>query len=328
MVASAAITSPTINILQPSVTNSSFSILPSIPVDPRFKKEIVGYNLIPVSRTSLMMTFVNEMAKIALMDWNGQIGSFRSTAVPEYSDVVIFLTVKRPAQTIQTKIAVWGLFSTFTNTVIANRFKACDVDLYWDDVQIARIRVRPKPATSQSTIGEQGSQNQSLAQVLPTLPSLDDLSRNLTNGHSNLTNDTSILTEPVFDIDCQYPEGAKTLTDIEVFATVLSVLKTIAPVPKTDLVDAAFETGMLTIDARVQFQGPEDIPWHPPGPPYYQYQWVVRALHAMPTYMLDQGRFAELAVLIIVDGRHLGVGQILKGEMDPQDITGKNISIL
>lgn len=327
MIVSAAIANPTINVLQPSVSNSSFSTLPSVPVDPRFRVEIKGYNPIPVRRTSLMMTFVNEMSKLAIMDWNGQVGSFRSTAFPGYSDVAIFLNVKRPAQTIQTKIAIWGMSSTFTNTVIANRFKACDVDIYWDDVKIARIRIRPNPATSsQSTIEEQGSQNQSLVQVLPTLPSLDDVTGNHTNGFLNLTNDTSILTEPVFEADCYYLEDAKTLTDTEVFATVFSVLKNIAPVPKTSLVEETFEMGMLTVDARIQFQGPEDIPGHPPGPPYYQFQWVIRALHAMPIYMLGQGRFAELGVLIVVDGRHLGIGHILKGEMDPPGITGTNTS--
>lgn len=318
-IVSAAIPIPTINILQPSV-NTSASALPPSPVDPRFGKTISGYNQIPVSRISLMMTFVNEMSKLALLDWNGQVGSFRSTAFPGYSDVAIFLNVKPPMQTIQTRIAVWGMFSAFTNIVIANRFKACDVDLYWADVKVARIRIRPHPATtsSQSTVGEQGSRNQSLVQMLPTLPSLDDdddAISNLANGSPDLTNGTSTLTEPVFEADCDYLEDARTLTDTEVFATVFSVLRNLAPVPKTNIVDESFEIGMRTIGAKIQFQGLGEIPSHPQGPPYYQYQWVIRAVLAMPIYMLHQQRFAELGVLIIVDGRHLGRGQILKGEM-------------
>lgn len=327
IIASAAITNPTVNILQPTVEDSSVSALPSSPVDPRFRKEIAGYNHIPVSRTSLMMTFVNEMSKLALLDWNGQVGSFRSTPFPGYSDVAIFLNVKSPARTIQTRIAVWGLFSAFVNTAVANRFKACDVDLYWADVKVARIRIRPNPATSsQSTIGEQGSMNQSLVQVLPTLPRLDDAINNLSNGSPNLTNGTSTLTEPVFEADCGYLEDAETLTDIEVFATVFSVLRNLAPVPKTNLVDEGFETGMRTVEAKIQFQGPGEIPSHAPGPPYYQYQWVIRAVHAMPIYMLHQRRFAELGVGIVVDGRRLGRGQILKGEMGSRGVAGTNVS--
>ena len=154
--------------------------------------------------------------------------------------------------------------------------------------------------------------------MLPTLPSLDDdddAISNLANGSPDLTNGTSTLTEPVFEADCDYLEDARTLTDTEVFATVFSVLRNLAPVPKTNIVDESFEIGMRTIGAKIQFQGLGEIPSHPQGPPYYQYQWVIRAVLAMPIYMLHQQRFAELGVLIIVDGRHLGRGQILKGEM-------------
>ena len=329
MVASAAIRNPTMNILQPSVKNLSVPTdltLEPVPRDPRLRVEASGYNHIPLSRTSLMMTFVNEMSKLASLDWNRQVGSFRSTAVQGYSDVAMFLNVRSPAQTIQTKIAVWGMFSTFSNTVMGNRFKACNIDLYWDDVKIARIRVRPNPTTSQSTIGEQNGQNQSLSQELPALPSLYNSVGNLTDEPSDLTNDTSILTQPAFEAVCHYIEDAKTLNDTEVFATIIGTLKNIAPIPKTSLVEEAFETGMRTVDAKVQFEGPEGIPPHPPGPPYYQYQWVIRALHAMPRYMLDHGRLAELGVSIVVDGRQLGFGQLLKGEVGPARVTYTDIS--
>ncbi|CAF9939792.1 hypothetical protein IMSHALPRED_001633 [Imshaugia aleurites] len=324
-----AITNP-ITILQPSVRNFSASTeltLGPVPQDPRLRIAIQGYNQIPVSRTSLMMTCVNEISKLVSLDWNGQVRSFRSSQIQGYSDVAIFMNVRSPAPSIQTKVAVWGMYLTFTNTVIANRVKACDVDLYWDDVRVARIRVRPNPATSsQSMIGEQGSPDQRLLQELPALPSLYNTSGNLTDGSSNIHNDTSILKEPMFEADCSYLGDAETLNDIEVFATIMGALKNIAPVPKTSLVHDAFETGMRTVDARVQFQGPEDIPWHPPGPPYYQYQWVIRALHAMPGYMLSQGRLAELGVSIVVDGRRLGFGQLIKGEVDPVRATYTNIS--
>lgn len=279
MVASAPTTNPIINILQPSVKNlfvfTDLTLEPA-PVDPRFRVAVSSYDHVPVSRTSFMMTCVNEMSKLALLDWNGQVGSFRSTAVPRCSDVAIFLNVRSPAQTIQTRIAVWGEYLVFINEVLPNRFMACDIDLYWDDVKVARLRVRPNPATSSQssrlTIREQSNQNQSLVKVLPTLPSLHNAISNLTNGSSDLSNDKSILIEPVFEAICDYCEDAETLNDTEVFATVVSALQNIAPAPKTSLVEEAFETGMTSVDARVQFQGPGEIPWHPQGPPYYQYQ--------------------------------------------------------
>ena len=99
MVASATTPTRDLSIAPILSTNTSASFtIPITPIDPRFHITGLVTPHPPLTQNSLLMTAVNEMAKLALLDWNGRVGSFRSTRIPGYSDISISIKVTPPAQ--------------------------------------------------------------------------------------------------------------------------------------------------------------------------------------------------------------------------------------
>ncbi|CAD6591779.1 MAG: hypothetical protein ASARMPRED_005596 [Alectoria sarmentosa] len=237
-----------------------------------------------------------------MRDFNGQTASFQSVREPGYDDFYITMKVKAPATQVQTRIAVWGLYAAISNMQIADNFVEADFDLTWDGSKVASLRLQTRDtASAQSMVEGQGTQNQSL--TLPPLnypPSLDDMMTNLTEQTPEASiNATSILKDQVFEAYCEYLPDAETLTFEEVLIPIIRVLQSVAAVPKTSLVDSAFETGYSGVDSRMQFGGP--TPSGAVQPPYYQYKWIIKGVNAIPFFLLEHGRSAELTVGLVID---------------------------
>ena len=139
--------------------------------------------------------------------------------------------------------------------------------------------------------------------LLPTLPSISDSFR-------NLTDESAILKADGFTPDCIYIRDAQPLTFEEVLYPLITTLRDVAPVPKDSFLDEKFLVQPVGLDAQIAFGGRRYGPISRHNT--YQYKWVVKTLQAIPIFFLRNNRFAEMLVHLIVNGDYVGVGGLDK----------------
>lgn len=310
-VVSTAIPTGDLSILQPVTTNISNGLtLPITPIDPRFSiTRFIGPDT-PLAHNSLLMIAVNEMAKLALRDWNGKVGSFRSQEISGYSEVLIVVRTARPARKIDTRIVVWGLYAAIDNMRLSHRFQVNQYQLYWDNTLVATLRFSSTVASRSATGGQQ-SESERLDLMLPTLPSIVNTFRNGTEDDTSSAVSTGSL-EDFFFAECLYIRDAQPLTFEEVLVPIITTLRDVAAAPKTSFMDGKFLVQPIGMDANVLFGGIDYGPITERNT--YQYEYVVRALHAIPGFFLRNNRFAEMLMHLIVNGVYVGVGGLDKSD--------------
>ena len=47
-------------------------------------------------------------------------------------------------------------------------------------------------------------------------------------------------------------------------------------------------------------------------PPFFEYRWLIETLRQLPGFLIQQSRFAETSIGIVVDGVHVGNGVLEK----------------
>ena len=311
-VASATTPAPGLSIIQTPSENISTKIsIPVTPIDPRFSIIKILKPDPPLAQNSFLMTAVNEMSKLSLLDWNGRVASFRSERIPGYTDVSIVIRTVPPAQEILTRVAVWGLYAAIDDMRINGRFAASEFYLYWDGSIVGVLRFKAA-ATSQSRSGGQGDESESEDLILPTLPSVASSIQDRMADSLPSPDTSRRLNDPVFVADGHYVPQAQSLTFEEVLLPIICALRDIAAVPKASSLDAKFLVQPVGIDSKVLFGGQNYGPITSRNT--YQYKWAIRTLRAMPIFFLTNNRFAEMYINIIVDGVYLGVGGLDKGE--------------
>ena len=322
MVASTIIPAQDLSIFQTVPKNISASLtIPVTPIDPRFRITVFDGPDTPLNQKSLLMTAINEMGKLALLDWNGQIKSFRSQRIPGYSDVSIVVRVVPPAQRIDTRIAVWGLYAAIESMSTNDKFEAKEYSLFWGNSQVGVLRFHNIAASQYTPRGEQ-NESQSSDLILPTLPSLANSFGKPTKETPSSANITEMLKEHVLVANCHYLPDAESLTFGEVLLPIISAMRNVAAVPKTSFMDSAFVAQPAGMEAKVIFAGRSGGPvGRRTGT--YQYKWVIRVLYAIPSFFFMNDRFAEMYVNIIVDGVYLGVGMLDKREVESISVTGR-----
>lgn len=304
-IGSPAIPSEDLSFLQPVSTNNSTGLsLPITPIDPRFSiTRTVGPNT-PLAQNSLLMIAVNEMAKLALRDWNGRVGSFRSQQISGYSEVLIVMRTARPARKIDTRIVVWGLYAAIDNMRLNHRFQMNEYQLYWDNSMVGTLRFSSTVALESAT-GVQQSETERLDLTLPTLPSIVNTFQNGTEDKTSSADSTGSL-EDFFFADCLYIQDAQPLTFEEVLVPIITTLRDVAAAPKASFMDGKFLVQPIGMDAKVLFGGRDYGPISERNT--YQYEYVIRALRAIPDFFLRNNRFAEMLMHLIVNGVYVGVG--------------------
>jgi hypothetical protein len=290
-------------IIQPSLLNTTTNVTipPPSPADPRMTIR-ASYRLdVLLDPKSVLAIVTNEMAKLAIMDYNGRLGSFQSTPWAGYSDTKIQFKVSAAAQRVETRIAVWSLHYLAANMGILNRYCHVQFRILWDNVQVATLRISPA-RSSQATIERRGGQQRN---NIEDLPFLQDPGASF--GGSNGVNGTS-LTYGELIVGCLYNEDAVDLSVTEVLGAVMAGLRNVAPMSKTDRMDGIFKTNTEGIDSEVCFAG-NDVT---PDEPRYQYQFVVSTLRTMPQWLLGEGRLAEIHCGLIIYGRYVGISLLNK----------------
>ena len=312
--ASASTTDRDISISQPLARNISTSLtFPITPIDPRFHITRFERLSTPLAQKSLLMTAVNVMAKLALRDWSGRVGSFRSEIIPGYSAVSISVRVTPPAQQLDTRVVVWGLYAAIDNMRLSDNFATSAYYLYWEGSLVGILRFR-STATSRSGTGGQHNESESLDFTLPNLTSIAKTFRNLTEESLSSPDNAEMLKEDLFVADCHYRPQAQSLTFEEVLVPIITTLRDVAAVPKNSFMDEKFLVQPVGMDARVLFGGRQYGPIS--SHDTYRYEWVISTLQAIPTFFMITDRYAEVYVNILVNGVYVGVGGLDKREED------------
>ena len=167
----------------------------------------------------MLAIVTNEMAKLAIMNFNGRVGSFQSTPWAGYSDTKIQSKVSAAAEQVETRIAVWSLYLLATNMGLQNRYSQVLFRISWDNVQIATLRILPT-RSSQATIERRSGQQQNNINDLPFLQYPGDsfgAPQNL--DYSNSVNGTGLMYGDLI-VECVYLDDTVDLTVSEVLCAV------------------------------------------------------------------------------------------------------------
>ncbi|MCJ1459134.1 hypothetical protein MMC28_009511 [Mycoblastus sanguinarius] len=280
---------------------------PVVPIDPRYGNELAFQGRTPLDQRSLLATATDTLGKLALKDFYGQIGSFKSTPVPGFSSVSIKFQVFPPAQQVETRIAVWAVYNLVLNIALTGRYQQTGFRIYWNRVQIATLRIAHR-VSSQATLEQRSGSFLNATDDLPYLQSPANISATWTEDYPGTTNTTNMLSVGDLFTDCLYQDDAEELGVSEILGAVLAGLKNVAVVPKTDRMDGILKIYTQGIESKVLFVGNDVDPDHPT----YQYQSVIGTLRAMPTWLLSQGRLAEMLCYIVVDRQYVGGGFLEK----------------
>lgn len=187
---------------------------------------------------------------------------------------------------------------------VTGTYQKTRLKVYWNHVRIATLRILPR-ALSQSTLEQRSDSLRNASDNLPYLQS--NISAAWKNDYPGTANITDILSYGDLRFDFQYLDDAEELSIGEVLGAIMAGLRGVAAVPKNDHMDGSFSTHTESFDTKVTFFGDETDPNHPT----YQYKYVIQTLRKMSSWLLSQGRLAEMACTFVV-GRQYGTALLEK----------------
>ena len=273
----------------------------------------------PLTRNSVLVTTITEMAKVALFDWNAKIRSFRSHSQPGYSDFYLTMVAMRPATQIDTKIAAYGLYSGALIMDHEQDYRECVCIMRWERQKVATLSFF---RTSQLSTRGHKNQIRSSDPPLQLLPNLDDSAGNMSGKGFEVNNSTTNLENGALTADFDFKPDARSLAFGGIFLTIMSTLRQLAAQPKDAILDSPFNIGPIRphYDVSVQFGGPSG-----PGPGHYHLELIIKTLAALPSFLVKSDRFAELFIAILVDDVRVGRGELRKADAMSNGILGEGL---
>ncbi|KAL9597705.1 MAG: hypothetical protein Q9219_004962 [cf. Caloplaca sp. 3 TL-2023] len=240
----------------------------------------------------MLMNIVESLGAIALSDQSTRTRGWNYES-PDFPGIKIAMVPKGSAQDFTYEVASLCLYYGSKYLIRRNLYLEATFSCKWDHVEVARVDIdKSSPLAS------------------PKDPSLE-----------TLTAPNTTMTKPPSNSDVtpqfNYLSGAQRLNLDVVFMTFLTTFAQFSAVRKADIVPqgpiypsekfgAYFSLATL---ARLQ-------------PPFFDYEVLIRSLVQAPHYMIDQGRFGELAMSFRVDGVLLGTGNLIKGSPATGQSTG------
>lgn len=288
---------------------TELTVPPVVPVDPRFTYDWIDMDPVPLDQKSLIATATDTMAKLAAMNNNGQIGSFQSPPIPVFSSVIIRFRVIGPAQQVDTRFAVWGVYGLVTNLAIEDAYRSAGLKLLWNSVPIATLTVQKRSTvSSQLTLEQRSDISQNSSDDMPYLQVPTGFPAAGTNKYLGNAAVTNQLTDNNLHAECRYQHDYAVLSTAEVLGALMAGFRIVAAVPKTLRMNGIFKPFADGIDAQVYFGGGEVDLDHPT----YQYKYVIETLSAMSQWQLTQQRFGEMLCWMLIDGQLAGIAFLEK----------------
>lgn len=264
-----------------------------------------------------LMTAVDAMVQIALLDWESQTGPKKfQIPIARYAQIEIFIGPmdRRPDATMHNGFAALGLFDLMVKILSDPDYKcrsAQSIFLY-DGREVGMLILRMKYASSVASAAEEYTANSSIAS------SIEPQRDSQTPDHAGV-GDIHDLSAPAWldrRLKVSISRGVNELNLYEVFFGVYLLLLKSARQPINSLVP---EVGFVLNRPPITTAGqPIAISFHGVGrtaanPPYFQWKWMIKAVAQLPYSMIEERNFRELGrIRLRVHDIEVGVGQIVR----------------
>ena len=280
------------------LTNSTLGI-PQPPEGLDLTYEIGGPKL---RTTSCLMNAVAALKELALEDWDRKIIDGTEYKLDSYPEVSIVVTTSKRQRNIKAGFLTWAICLGVQEMIKEKKFEFAQIELSWYGQKLGWVQVVNHPARA-GLIVEQGQSNETLDMGNKSVTLLS------TNRSANITN--IVTTDHADDpaearLSVTFEPYGDTLGVYDVFVPIMHGLTDLAKIPST--VESAGL--MISVDGFKSYLC--FVPETPPrtSPPVLQYGWLVRTLARIPTYMVENGRFSPVKILIKVDEVIVGYGRM------------------
>ncbi|KAL9014928.1 MAG: hypothetical protein Q9173_000433 [Seirophora scorigena] len=269
----------------------------SLGENPSFNMRVLPRDNIPVSRPDMLMTALDALTAIGLVD-------YRASSPPEELRfrtsssglVSIEVNSKPPATKILHQLATLCIYYGIINMLEHDEFTEADFECLWDHVNVADVSLRRKSAAV-STITTNSNSRDALTETLQS--------------------------------QFFYLPDAQSIGIVTAFVTGMNAIKGFSLKGTTEVINGGLFTDPGPHwDASTIF--PND-PSHRPirrEPPFLEYRYALLSMRLAVQFMFTHRRFAELGMVIVVDGVRLGNALMIKGKPDQNaaDVVEANVA--
>lgn len=301
-----------LSLSQPSTANGNNSFENSTTfeaVDPDFQlvPQFKGRKLFPIT---CLRVAVEAALQLALEDFEGIVPQKQVFKLPDHPQVEIVLLPQdeHGGSTMPWKYAVWAL-NFAINMMIRN-------DRYQSSVFFILQKNHGLGALSFSL-----SQPRSLEPPFISTQSLT----NKTNGTISQLNGNPLRQELGIIPSSNFSKNVVSSPDLavffkltgsrlkinDIFITALDLLREFAVFPRTARL-VADVTHVRTSDLYLKYRDPNNPPRTMADPPFFENEWLLRALALMPAFMVSQGTYKEVKIQITVDEIIIGEVSLTK----------------
>lgn len=173
--------------------------------------------------------------------------------------------------------------------------------------RVARITYIPTGAPN-SISTNTTNPTQDLNQSLPISNTTKGLLQILPNANATSAHSLDPTNYPHLEVSFRLTGSVVTV--YEIFFVALDMLREVAPFRRTaPLADATSQVTTANLDLSTRNTDP---PRSAQNPPYFQIEWLMRALAQTPSYMLEQRSFREVELVLFVDQIKVGEVSILR----------------
>ncbi|KAI4232877.1 MAG: hypothetical protein L6R40_007281 [Gallowayella cf. fulva] len=264
---------------------TNFSVPGALASHPHFSLDVHVTEDTQLNPIAMLMNAVDLLAVTGLKDYQGHSAAtlFHS---PDHPDVVIALVPTGPATEVLNEVVSLCAYYGMEDMIRYRQYKECTFTCAWDNVDVAVLNIWDQSSAVKHT---------------------GAFINSLRNETTDLTNSPLKAVQPQF----AYLNRAERLDMRLAFVTIMHAIMSSSRFSGTDIVSPSFTDPSHEWDASVVFpsDGPERT-----EPPFFEYRYVIQTLRQAPRYMLRHKWFAQLAMLVHVDGHYLGNALLMKGK--------------
>lgn len=284
------------------------------------------------------MNIVDAMVQLALQDWNSNMGrkSFKLD-VPKHLNIEIYISPWDEAADakLRSAFAVLGLFEVFLHILSdpSRRFKSTQSTFFYDGSKLGWLMIkhfdRPRSISASNNTKDIPLTFPTFAEATQSLDKIESLGAMAT---------ATALEAPAWDdshLKVKYVQGLDTLTIYEAFFITTAWIKEMAVHDRNARViefRATINMPPITVARQpieIAFRDRNKPPRTAGNPPYFQWEWLIKAFGRMPQHMVDAMDFRSvLQMTLTVDNVPVGEGYVVRYHPDLQVVggTGGNVT--
>lgn len=265
--------------------------------DPRFRFD-ASFNGPKLPLVSTLQNTVDFLMLLGLEDFSGSMEGMAWKA-EDYPEVGMVISPSTDRERIEIRFVIWGLSQGAAYMIHLNRFQAITFTLSWEGEEVGTIEIVDWPENQDPGRSTRINSAPNLTQskwVTVRSPSSLSISPPKTNTTLGNPDDQPLTVRATL--------VGSTVPLFDVFLLAIAVLVDASRLKATQRLRnyASPETA-----AGVEITFYEPVPAHT-SPPFFEAQWLMRTMAAIPNYMVRKGVFKEAVVLVEIDGVRVADG--------------------